>query len=42
MLVIVVGEDSCLGKLKAMLVQEDAALTPLQQKLEEIATLDLE
>jgi Ca2+ transporting ATPase len=37
MLVIVVGDQSCIGKIRAMLEQEDETETPLQQKLEKLA-----
>ena len=35
-IVVVVGDDSCVGKIKALITQE-AEATPLQQKLETIA-----
>ena len=37
MIVIVVGADSCMGKIKALLNQEEEIRTPLQQKLEQLA-----
>jgi magnesium-transporting ATPase (P-type) len=38
MVVIVVGDLSCIGKIRAILMQEDKENTPLQEKLEIIAT----
>ena len=37
MIVLVVGDDSCIGKIHALLRQDDPEATPLQQKLEGIA-----
>ena len=37
MIVLVVGDLSCLGKLKKLLKQEDEETTPLQEKLDKIA-----
>jgi magnesium-transporting ATPase (P-type) len=37
MIVLVVGENSCLGKIRALLNQDDSDVTPLQMKLEKIA-----
>ena len=37
MIVVVVGDNSCLGKIRALLDQEEAVPTPLQNKLEVIA-----
>lgn len=37
MIVLVVGESSCLGKIRALLNQDDSDVTPLQMKLEKIA-----
>ena len=37
MMVMVVGDQSCLGKIRALLDQEEAEPTPLQMKLEKIA-----
>lgn len=37
MVIIVVGDDSCLGKIAAILRQKDDEQTPLQQKLTTIA-----
>jgi magnesium-transporting ATPase (P-type) len=37
MIVIVVGEQSCLGKIQALLSQSEPEATPLQMKLENIA-----
>ncbi len=36
-MVMVVGDQSCLGKIRALLEQEEAQATPLQMKLEKIA-----
>ena len=33
MMVLVVGDQSCLGKIRALLAQEEADATPLQMKL---------
>jgi Ca2+ transporting ATPase len=38
MIVLVVGESSCIGKIRALLEKDDPEPTPLQQKLEELAT----
>jgi magnesium-transporting ATPase (P-type) len=38
MIVLVVGELSCIGKIRALLETEEAQPTPLQQKLEVLAT----
>ena len=37
MIVVVVGELSCVGKIRALASQDDDVLTPLQQKLEKVA-----
>ena len=37
-LITVVGKNSCVGKIKAKLEQRGAEMTPLQEKLEAIAT----
>lgn len=37
MMVIVVGDDSCLGKIRSKLAQDEDGPTPLQNKLEKIA-----
>ena len=37
MIVIVVGDSSCLGKIRALLEQDQETSTPLQNKLEKIA-----
>lgn len=37
MMVMVVGDQSCLGKIRVLLNQEEAEPTPLQMKLETIA-----
>lgn len=37
MVVIVVGDSSCVGKISALLRQDDPEATPLQMKLEAIA-----
>ncbi len=37
MLVLVVGDCSCIGKIRALLAQEETEGTPLQMKLEKIA-----
>lgn len=37
MMIMVVGDQSCLGKIRALLDQEEAEPTPLQMKLEKIA-----
>ena len=37
MIVTVVGDSSCLGKIRALLDQEEETATPLQNKLETIA-----
>jgi P-type E1-E2 ATPase len=37
MVVLAVGDLSCLGKIRAILVQDDDGPTPLQNKLEKIA-----
>ena len=37
MLVLVVGDCSCIGKIRALLAQEESEGTPLQMKLEKIA-----
>mmetsp|Transcript_20080 Transcript_20080/g.17184 ORF Transcript_20080/g.17184 Transcript_20080/m.17184 type:complete len:475 (+) Transcript_20080:571-1995(+) len=36
-IVLVVGPDSCVGRIKDLVTQDDAQATPLQQKLETIA-----
>ena len=36
-MVLVVGDCSCIGKIRALLAQEETEGTPLQQKLEKIA-----
>lgn len=33
MVVLVVGDSSCLGKIRALLSQDDSDVTPLQMKL---------
>lgn len=38
MLVLVVGEASCIGKIRALLESDESQPTPLQQKLEVLAT----
>lgn len=38
MVVLVVGESSCIGKIRALLDKEDPEPTPLQEKLEKLAT----
>lgn len=38
MVVLVVGDLSCIGKIRALLGTEEAQPTPLQQKLEVLAT----
>jgi magnesium-transporting ATPase (P-type) len=38
MMIVVVGEESCIGKIRALLDQEEEVLTPLQQKLEKLAS----
>lgn len=37
MMVTVVGEYSCVGKIASLLKSDDAEVTPLQEKLEAIA-----
>lgn len=37
MMVLVVGELSCIGKIRELLEHEDAGQTPLQEKLEKVA-----
>ncbi len=37
-MIVVVGEESCIGKIRALLDQEEEVLTPLQQKLEKLAS----
>lgn len=37
MLILVVGDCSCIGKIRALLAQEEVSATPLQMKLEKIA-----
>jgi magnesium-transporting ATPase (P-type) len=37
MLILVVGDKSCIGKINAILRTQDAESTPLQQKLEHLA-----
>ena len=37
MVVVVVGDQSCIGKIRAMLEQDDETETPLQQKLVKLA-----
>lgn len=37
MLITVVGDFSCVGKISKLLQQKDAEATPLQEKLESIA-----
>lgn len=37
MVVLVVGDSSCVGKIAALLRSDDDGLTPLQEKLEKIA-----
>jgi P-type E1-E2 ATPase len=38
MMIVVVGEESCIGKIRALLDQEEEIMTPLQQKLEKLAS----
>jgi magnesium-transporting ATPase (P-type) len=38
MMIVVVGEESCIGKIRALLDQEEEVITPLQQKLEKLAS----
>ncbi len=38
MMILVVGEESCIGKIRALLDQEEETLTPLQNKLEKLAS----
>lgn len=38
MVVLVVGQESCIGKIKELLDQDDEILTPLQEKLEKLAS----
>ena len=38
MLILVVGEQSCIGKIRALLENDEPEPTPLQQKLEVLAT----
>jgi magnesium-transporting ATPase (P-type) len=38
MMIVVVGEESCIGKIRALLDQEEEVMTPLQQKLEKLAS----
>jgi magnesium-transporting ATPase (P-type) len=37
MIVIVVGDQSCIGKVKSLLVESEPSPTPLQMKLESLA-----
>lgn len=37
MVVIVVGDNSCLGKIRSTLAQDDDGPTPLQNKLQKIS-----
>lgn len=37
MVVVVVGDQSCIGKIRAMLEQDDETVTPLQEKLIKLA-----
>lgn len=37
MMIIVVGDQSCMGKIRALLEKDEAEATPLQQKLETLA-----
>lgn len=37
MVILVVGDKSCVGKIKAILRTQEAESTPLQQKLEHLA-----
>ena len=37
MVIVVVGDQSCIGKIRAMLEQDDETETPLQQKLVKLA-----
>lgn len=37
MMVLVVGANSCIGKIRALLDQEEEYMTPLQSKLELLA-----
>jgi magnesium-transporting ATPase (P-type) len=37
MIIIAVGDFSCLGKIRSVLVQDEDGPTPLQNKLEKIA-----
>ena len=37
-MIVVVGEESCIGKIRALLDQEEEVMTPLQQKLEKLAS----
>lgn len=37
MIIIVVGDLSCLGKIRSVLVQDEDGPTPLQSKLEKIS-----
>ena len=36
-IIIVVGENSCVGRINALLTQGEPEATPLQEKLEKIA-----
>lgn len=36
-IILVVGENSCVGRIKALLSQAEPEATPLQEKLEKIA-----
>lgn len=37
MVIVVVGDQSCIGKIRAMLEQDDETVTPLQEKLIKLA-----
>lgn len=37
MMILVVGDSSCIGKIRALLTQEEETMTPLQAKLEKVA-----
>ncbi len=38
MLILVVGQYSCVGKIRALLANDEETMTPLQVKLESLAT----
>jgi hypothetical protein len=38
MIIIVVGDNSCVGKIGALLRSDDPDATPLQEKLEHLAS----